>query len=102
MQNYKMKKTIFAKKNKNNDYYTYFTMLKDDKGVEAWHTIKWIDCSIPKPHECPLNIIITKGSRDDKPWVNGDKSGVNKILYIGEWKVDTENPFEDHSLDGYS
>lgn len=103
-----MEITLFAKARTTKDgkpFHTYITSLKKKDGTTVVAAVKFNrSCDrLPKPEDCPMNIIVAKedAQLSSKEFINEDTGEVftGYSLWVRHWADGTE--YVDHSLDDF-
>ena len=102
-----MEITIFAKKRLNKEgktFVTYLTTLTKKNGEKITASVKFRDtCTMPKPEDCPMNIIVDKqdANLSHKTYTNHNTGEVSlgHTLWVSNWNEGSA--YIDTSLDDF-
>ena len=101
-----MEITIYSKKRQSREGRTFFnflTTLTSKDGAERTMQVKFREeGGIPKPEQCPMNVIIEKPDCNISKRKYTDKDGIACeafTLWVSRWKPGSE--YVDHSTDEY-
>lgn len=101
-----MQITIYAKKRTSKDgrsFYNFLTRLTNQKTMETiTPQVRFNEGEAPKPEDCPINIVVPKGSSSLSTRTFTDRNGgqgIGYTLFVKEWQAG--DPYVDHSMDDF-
>lgn len=110
-----MEITLFSKKRTTREgkvFYNYLSTLTKKDGTQVLCTVKFRDdCGMPKPEQCPMNILVdkdhcnlsvkkfTRQVTDPESGEITQEEGMSNTLWISMWLPG--GPYVDHSMDDF-
>lgn len=101
-----MEITIFSKKRQTKEgrtFYNFITTLTSKDGTERTMQVKFREeGGVPKPEQCPMNVVLEKQDCNISKRKYKDKDGLECeafTLWVSRWNPGSE--YVDHSTDEY-